>query len=277
MNLDFKIPASGAAARRVQYASEIMNIAVSEEILKHLSDDLISSDTIKHAIPVELSNKLTDTQCEVVQFAADCFYRCMVITNTKIESSEQLLIAALVSGKPLLIFSELHRHINNAHDSWVAILTKFKIPYYLVKTDGVLPPEAASLVLLIDTFSDVTNILQTDRHRILLYSQHCRSIPSSPGQPGEGTNLIDLAKEFKSCIFGCFNNMDGWANTQHWSASPGFSMMVNTLHCDTSISKLFYRSGSHRKSDNCSPEHVGMMLNVNTQLINKSISYITKI
>jgi hypothetical protein len=277
VNLDFKIPLSGRVARKLAYASTIMKLDVDAKIIRHIDDDLLTSDEIdQHVKNINMNAHRTQIGLGVIQFVADCNYRAMVGTETEDQNKELLLLSALASGKNLLIMDNYK--VGGKSSRWEQYLTKMNIPFIDGSNaqDGI---DLSARIILASEKSNIDYLLKQARDRVFVYSHHIDQSFMDMDSLFEinntqnSFNLYDMCQDFEFTVMGFYTVDHTGKSKQEWHSSLGFSTLASCLFSDNKLAKAISTERHSQKLLNesgimlTSPHHIAKMLNINVDVL----------
>lgn len=276
MNLDFKLPLSGRVARKLAYASTIMKVDVDAKIIRHIDDDLLTSDEVReHVRGTALEKPISALDLGVVQFVADCGYRALIGTETLDQSRELLLYSALASGKKLLI---VERYKTGGHSHWQFYLKKLGIPF----VDASNAQDGIDLDARIMVYNENTNmayLLKHARDRVIVYSHHVDQTFFDLNDLFHNSaevsnfNLADVCQDFEFVIMAFHTKDHTGPSKQDWYSSMGFTTLASCLFGDNKLIKAIGKERQSQKLLNesgimlTSPHHIAKLLNINVDVL----------
>lgn len=276
MNLDFKLPLTGAVARKLAYASTIMKVDVDAKIIRHVNDDMLTSDEVhKHVRGTTLDSPISALILGVVQFVADSGYRAIIGAETLDQSRSLLLYSALASGKNLLI---VDRYKVGGHSHWQFYLKQQGIPFVDASNaqDGI---DLTARVMVHNENTNMEYLLKHARDRVLVYSHHIDQSffdindLFANGAEQSQFNLADACMDFEFVVMAFHTKDHTGPSKQDWYSSMGFTTLASCLWGDNKLIKAVGKERASQKLLNdsgimlTSPHHIAKLLNVNVDVL----------
>lgn len=278
MNLDFKLPMTGRAARRLLYLRNLISLEFDEQIANYQHQDVLNTSQIENFLHgYNLPKGLTPKRQSICQFVDDCNYRAVIGAMTLNDVIEMTITSALISQKPLAII------YNQDTIDWEKALADLNISYV---TEIPSNDPVTTHVVLVKTKATLDAIKQHGRDRLVVYVPHHYN--SSFHQSGEELEfpalrqrvklLIDawtLGKEFPHLLAGFYLGHNITSNRiDYWRTDARILDLINAVNLDVKIGKMLSSDANTRKILN-SLGFVNANINELAQLINVNVDLLS--